>query len=200
MYKLTCENARFVAREERFGLIPLSEDYDRAQKILNSFEKLSKDHFAANAQLKEELWELARYEIGGILWSSRIMNALPYMVEDVEKAAESEIASLHQPQAIRSNEYLKQHGKCMDNVRPGPSTLESAGRGGFATRNLSKGIIITGTPLHHIPNKELVTIYRMELNVIDSKDGDETWVRHTDDVVGYQGRLTVIQALFSLIL
>ena len=185
---LTGTTVRFVGRADVFGQIPLSDDYPRAERLAKKFVQIREKHFQANEELAEELWELSRYQIGSLMWESRIMNALPYVVEDVEKAAKFKIASLHQPSAIRSNEYLQKHGRCMDSIRPGPSTLESkqAGRGAFATRDFPNGSIITGTPLHYLLDRDLVTIYRMELRSTNSSTGEETWVRHVDDVVGYQ--------------
>lgn len=179
---------RFVGRQDKFGLIPLSEDYPRAQKIANKFEKLYDEYFASKPEIAAELWDIGRYEFASLLWESRVMNALPYVVEDLLQAAKYNISSLHQPQAMRPMEDLQRHGKCMDSIKPGPSTLESnqAGLGGFATRNFAKGTIITGSPLHHLPDKELVTIYRMDHNDTNSTTGEETWIRNVNDVVGYQ--------------
>jgi hypothetical protein len=180
-------NARFIARPEQFGLTPLSDDYPKAQILVNKFNRLRKKYFQHNTELGEELWDLARYYIGSLMWESRTMNALPYIYEDAQKATVFGIDALHQPDAIRSNKYLREHGKCMDSFRPGPSTLESkqGGKGAFATRNFSKGTIITGTPLHHV-DKELITIFDMELVETNSTTGEEKWKRHPEKIVGYQ--------------
>jgi len=177
----------FAARKEEFGLMPLSEDYPAAQKLVDKFSKLSQQHFPNNDDLQKDLLSLIS-DIGTDRWESRTMNALPRTLEDVKRASESEIAALHQPQAVRSVEYLREHGKCVDSIRPGPSTLPShqGGRGAFATRGMAEGSIITGSPLHHVPRKDLMTIFRMEMNGTDETTGEEKWLRHLDDVVGYQ--------------
>jgi hypothetical protein len=183
------DNSRFIAREEKFGRVPLSEDYIDAQRLLGKFEALRQLHFPSNNHMRKELWSLVKDTVGTSKWESRIMKALPQDVEDAALAAKSEIASLHQPQAIRSIEYLRQHGKCVDSIRPGPSTLPSqqAGRGAFATRNFATGSVITGTPLIHVPKKELLTIFRMERNNSSPVTGEELWLRHVDHIIGYQG-------------
>jgi hypothetical protein len=184
-------DSRFIAREDKFGRIPLSDDYSDAQRLLEKFEELRQLHFPSNDRIRKELWSLVKDTVGTSKWESRIMKALPREVEDAALAAKSEIASLHQPQAIRSIEYLRQHGTCVDSIRPGPSTIPSgqAGRGALATRNFAKGSIITGSPLIHVPKKELLTIFRMERNNSNPETGEEIWLRHVDDIIGYQGVL-----------
>lgn len=179
---------RFTARQDTFGEIPLSDDYNVAQNIVEKFNKLRVRHFASNRELQEDLYLLMKDEIGAAPWKSRTINALPNSVRDAKLAAETDIANLYQPQAIRDIDYLRKHGKCMDNIRAGKSTLPSGqgGRGAFATRFLPKGTIVTGTPLHHIPYKELVTIFRMEKNHSEHAPGKETWLRFVDEVRSYQ--------------
>jgi len=156
---------------------------------VNKYDKLRKKLFPDNAELQNDLWSLTKDFIGKEMWESRIMNALPLNATAAKQAAESGITSLHQPHAIRSVGYLQQHGKCVDNILPGPSSLESkqAGRGAFATRSIKEGTIITGSPLIHVPNKDLFTIFRMEKNQTTAKEKrDDIWMRHVDEIVGYQ--------------
>lgn len=47
-------------------------------------------------------------------------------------------------------------GYCLDNIREGTSTVESAGRGAFATRSLEKGSIITPAPLLHVMDRSVL--------------------------------------------
>ena len=116
------------------------------------------------------------------------MNALPHNITDAGKVAESGIASLHQPHAIRNLDYLREHGKCVDSIRPGPSTLESGqgGRGAFATRFIKRGTIITGSPLSHVPDRNFLSIFKMEQDQTAQDVGSEVWMRHVDKIVGYQ--------------
>jgi hypothetical protein len=53
-------------------------------------------------------------------------------------------------QQVVSLEWLHQHGKCQDHLRPGVSTIPNAGRGAFATRDLPKGTIVGYAPLIHV--------------------------------------------------
>jgi hypothetical protein len=49
-----------------------------------------------------------------------------------------------------SIDFLKEHGRCQDHIRPDISTLPHAGRGAFATRDLPKGTVVGYAPLVHV--------------------------------------------------
>jgi hypothetical protein len=76
----------------------------------------------------------------------------------------------------RSVKQLESIGRCIDNIAVGESTLEFAGRGAFATRDLAKDTIITGSPLIHIPHESLLYLYKiyhddqLRENIIDFND------------------------------
>jgi hypothetical protein len=88
------------------------------------------------------------------IWNVRDINALPTTYEDAQLAIREDIGATHQPAATRSLEWLQEYGKCIDHIIPGKSTIEGAGHGAFAKRDLSKETVITGSPLRHIPQRE----------------------------------------------
>ena len=47
----------------------------------------------------------------------------------------------------RDPDWLRRHGRCLDNMKPGPSRIKHAGRGAFATRFLEEGSIVAPVPL-----------------------------------------------------
>lgn len=49
----------------------------------------------------------------------------------------------------------------MDNIRPGNSTIEQAGRGAFATRFIPKGGLVAPGPVLHIANRTTLNVYDM---------------------------------------
>ena len=117
------------------------------------------------------------------IWDSRILNALPDQWRGQATAAiiANDVDVLYQNQSIRDIEYLQQHGRCIDHIVPTnrPSTIDGAGHGAFAKRNLPKGTIITGTPLHHIPDQSIFFMYDSEIkdannNYSDDQFGDDT--------------------------
>jgi hypothetical protein len=64
---------------------------------------------------------------------------------------------------MRTVEWLQQHGKCQDHLRPGQSTIPQAGRGAFATRDLPRGTIVGYAPLIHI-GKSAMDLWTMTYN------------------------------------
>ena len=68
-------------------------------------------------------------------------------------ALEGNLETLRTQQSERSVEWLREHGTCGDHMRTGPSTIEQAGRGAFATRDLPKGTIVAQLPLIHITQR-----------------------------------------------
>jgi hypothetical protein len=69
-----------------------------------------------------------------------------------ERERHYDMGILLQKNATRSIAYLQKYGKCIDHIIHKQSTINGAGHGGFAKRELPKGTIITGTPLIHFPN------------------------------------------------
>jgi hypothetical protein len=53
----------------------------------------------------------------------------------------------------RSLSWIESTGQCRDNIRAGESTIESAGRGAFASRKILKGSVIAPAPLVHVSNR-----------------------------------------------
>ena len=88
------------------------------------------------------------------IWDVKILNAFPSTFEDALIVQKYDIGTVHQPAATRTIEWLDSNGKCLDHIYPDASTIEGAGHGAFAKRNLPKGTVVTGSPLHHIPFKE----------------------------------------------
>ncbi|CAJ1928296.1 unnamed protein product [Cylindrotheca closterium] len=84
------------------------------------------------------------------IWPSRLLNALPEKYGEAAIAALGEIADVFQPNATREIEWLQEHGRCVDHIVPGVSTLPNAGHGAFTKRFIPEGTIISGSPLLHM--------------------------------------------------
>lgn len=62
----------------------------------------------------------------------------------------------------RSLEYLEKHGKCLDNVLPGPSHIgRHAGQGAIASRSMQRGSVIAPLPIIYIIDGEEVSEFDM---------------------------------------
>jgi hypothetical protein len=138
---------RFTTRDI-FDTLPLSTDFPKAQKLLEKFSEVY-NH--------PDLYKLL-VDIRAI-WDSRTLNALPTSYEQAELAIREDIAATYQPAATRGLDWLEEHGKCIDHIIPGQSTLEGAGHGAFTKRAIATGAIITGSPLHHLPSRLFMDMF-----------------------------------------
>lgn len=85
--------------------------------------------------------------------------------------------------SIRPVDWLRINGKCLDNLRPGVSNIEGAGRGAFATRFIPQGYLVAPAPLIHIPYKEAVLMHSPSKGIVDDDGFD---VRNITDIIGKQ--------------
>jgi hypothetical protein len=85
-------------------------------------------------------------------------------------------------ESTRSIDYLVKHGKCLDNIRPGVSTIQHAGRGAFATRTIQKGDYVSIAPLIHIPERDVLNVYASKYDPNTGEEIGRDFATHT----GYQ--------------
>lgn len=64
----------------------------------------------------------------------------------------------------KSPEWLRAHGMCMDNLIQGPSKIEQAGRGAFATRTIKENALVAPAPLVHILDKASLNMYQPQMD------------------------------------
>lgn len=102
------------------------------------------------------------------------LEALPSTWEDVLTVLKKHNGSLYQyelSKSTRSLEYLQEHGRCMDDMVPGNSSIPHAGRGAFARHNFTNGQIVAHAPLLHIVDRSILNYYRIQL-VENPKTGE----------------------------
>ncbi len=166
----------FKSRESYMGLIPLEDSYYVARDFLERFEPFL-DRFTTYAEeggistatmdkAKSDLWDMILQSP----YKSRPLSALPKTFQLAQRAMKFSIRQTELDQSIRSLEYLKNHGKCLDNIRPDNSTIEHAGRGAFATRFLPRGSLVAPAPLLHIPDRSVLNMYA---DLYDPEEGDD---------------------------
>ena len=90
--------------------------------------------------------------------ATRLRGALPNTIADLQRAAKIGSATHSLPNFIRTKEWLDANGKCMDNIRPGLSSIPQAGRGAFANRFVSAGNVVLPLPLIHL-NRSILDMY-----------------------------------------
>ena len=116
---------------------------------------------------------------------AKITALLPSTPEELKKVKEvGGSLTFSQPTTVRPLSWLQSYGRCMDNIRPGPSTIPHAGRGAFATREMKEGTIVAPVPLIQIPSEDILDVRRVR-HVPDPEDPDR-FVRANDNVIGTQ--------------
>jgi hypothetical protein len=66
----------------------------------------------------------------------------------------------------RTPEWLRKHGKCLENMIPSKSSLPDAGRGGFAQFDIAKGDIVVPAPMIHVIDRDALTILDKQGNQV----------------------------------
>lgn len=145
----------FVHREQNIGMsdIPSKPDYIEAdQKINEFFERIEKSGKKVGDAETVKMYE----EFKSTMTKPKVKMIIPEAVMDAESASRLGTAlQSMMPNVIRSPEWLEENGYCLDNLRPGVSTIREAGNGAFAARSLPKGQIIAPLPLLQMDRKHM---------------------------------------------
>ena len=152
----------FLSREEDMSTVPLPENFDIVDDFLKQFKKLrGKYQRSHNEDFTKDIWETISFVHS---YETRNTNALPKTYKDLEKALVVGSAKSFERYSMHSLEWLAENGRCMDNIRPGNSTIEQAGRGAFASRFIPRGGLVAPGPLLHIANKTVLNLYETDLH------------------------------------
>lgn len=146
----------FSSRTSTYGLVPLLEDFEKADALLQNFTNVL---LSTKKKYSFELQQDLLYFIKKLPFKSRVLNALPTNVTDISRVML--VGTGQQYESARDLDWLQQHGVCADNIQPGMSTISGAGRGAFATRSLAKGSVVAPAPLLHITNKTRMIMYEV---------------------------------------
>ncbi|VEU42814.1 unnamed protein product [Pseudo-nitzschia multistriata] len=173
----------FKSRSSIYGMIPFRENYKHADRLLRTFQRITRK--VATEEVKKDL--LISLQSMAAIWDeSRNMNAIPqtdpkgdHAVVDWLLKKTGGTGMLHYNSSIRDLDWLDEHGRCMDNIRDGVSTIPHAGRGAFARRKIRKGAIVAPAPLIQISDRDIFTIYGKKPEAEDKK-GKETYWLATD--------------------
>ncbi|KAL7546368.1 hypothetical protein ACHAWF_009706, partial [Thalassiosira exigua] len=154
----------FLSREN-FNLVPVYENFEKAQAFLKKYGRLLvgsenpkdlvEDKMSLDDEVQKDLWEVVKT----FPYPTREREALPESHKDAVRAIHGDIQAIEKENSIRSVDYLKEHGKCVDNIVPGPSNIPHAGRGAFATRFIPKGGLVAPAPVVHIVDKVATNMY-----------------------------------------
>lgn len=147
----------FNDRVEDVGNVPYERHFHDVDIFLTAFKRMSLMYQTEdNPDFTRDLWEVVMSQA---VYDTRSGNALPLTFEDMQMAHGVGAAESRRQYSIRSKEYLLEHGRCMDNIRPGISSIPQAGRGAFASRFIPAGGLVAPGPVIHMANRTSLNIY-----------------------------------------
>lgn len=113
----------FLGREW-LGQIPLKQSYDAALEMMQHVKDGCTMLDIPPSSMYDDLIQPIKN-----IWDSRTLNALyDFSWEQIEQALEkNDIGFLLQPNATRSLDWLRKHGKCLDHIVHKRSTIDGAG-------------------------------------------------------------------------
>jgi len=173
----------FLTREVDMGLVPILTSYPVANRFMDSFKDLVER--ITSDDTKKEVLEEALTDLWNVIlqspYKSRPHAAIPKIFHDVKRAFDIGIDQLEVEQSIHTIDWLSENGKCLDYIDYNNSTIPHAGRGAFSKRSFKEGEYIHISPLVHIPDRDVLTMYADMLDPSTYED-----VRDTSKVTGYQ--------------
>jgi len=151
-------------------------DYHLADELINKLVELYEKYPDLSLDMKEDMMDFLLQKVLTSVAgpNAKTINSLiPANPRKLKKVQESGGTFIYRYQdMIRSEEWLETNGFCLDAIRRGKSEIPNAGRGAFANRNIAEGETITITPLLHIVDKNILTMFPVE--DIDDKTFDES--------------------------
>lgn len=142
----------FKSRTKDLGAVPLTDDYLNADKVLKRFSGM-KETFGES--VGQDLWDFV-WNTTDTFDRKRTIGILPREEREVNAVLERGGSAMYNlPDRVRSPEWLEQHGSCLDNIRPGDSKIDMAGKGAFATRKIGEGEIIAPLPVIHVHRRHM---------------------------------------------
>jgi hypothetical protein len=165
------------------------DDYSKidqtVEKMLDFFEK----HQDLGEESKMDIYNFLVRDVmsaaAGPKKGSKITDMLPPTPDKLSEIRQAGGAfSFAVPTPVRDMEWLQQYGRCMDHIRPGPSTIPHAGRGAFANRDIPQGGLVAPVPLIQIPQERILDMHRVK--EMKGNDGEPIFVRDDDQVIGQQ--------------
>mmetsp|Transcript_33249 Transcript_33249/g.80436 ORF Transcript_33249/g.80436 Transcript_33249/m.80436 type:complete len:716 (+) Transcript_33249:31-2178(+) len=171
----------FLSRTGPFTLVPVSTSYEKAQQFLKQYgrllvgsdkiQDLIEDKMSLDDDAQRDLWDV----IKTFPYPTRERQALPDNHQDAIRSIHGDIQVIEKENSIRSVEYLRDHGKCVDNIVPKQSSIPHAGKGAIATRFIPKGGLVAPAPLVLIADAATANMYSETIgpkgNIVRDEEG-----------------------------
>eukprot|EP00980_Cylindrotheca_fusiformis_P006006 scaffold1284_cov108-Cylindrotheca_fusiformis.AAC.20 len=189
------------------GYIPMPDSYPVADGLLRRFEQMRLRHYEkkrndettqqpSHHQLVfwQDLLDLVAHEYSKIWNKSRVLNAMPDKVDTIPDLLQNGgSARRDYNRSIKELSWLEENGQCMDNIKVlGPNKKRSsdespdAGRGAVANRFIPKDGLVAPAPLVHIPDYDVLKMYKPIDSVVDAEDGNHEVIPDMEGPSQYQ--------------
>mmetsp|Transcript_31169 Transcript_31169/g.65183 ORF Transcript_31169/g.65183 Transcript_31169/m.65183 type:complete len:642 (-) Transcript_31169:136-2061(-) len=122
-----------------------------------------------------EVYEFMKKDVLDLTAEKRAVAArslLPDTYHGLQKIIDAGGSALHShPEVVKSLDWLKNNAYCQDNLVPGVSKIEHAGRGAFVSRDIKKGQVVAPVPLVPINNGRIILEYGKIIGEFDEETG-----------------------------
>lgn len=142
----------------------LRGDYEKADQLLDKILEFMNAHGdGMSDKLKDEVLDFMLDTVleGAAGKHAKVIRSLipshPAKLQRVKDAGGT--FSYRNRDIVKTMDWLRVHGQCVDNLRMGKSTIDDAGRGAFAKRDMEGGTVISPVPMIPILNEEVLELY-----------------------------------------
>jgi len=143
------------------GPIPLLGDLEKATNLFRKWQSLRDSLAYVSEEIMIDLWKQFVFETEFDM--SRVLGAFRKTQNEWEQLHQNmTLKEIRIQEGLRTDEWLREHGTCGDNMQEGVSTLRQAGRGAFATRKLIKDSIVAPLPLIHVSDRSMLDMFEFQ--------------------------------------
>jgi hypothetical protein len=152
--------------------IPNMDDYRKMDEGINKMVDFFNKHATRiGEKAAEEVYDFIKKDVLDLVAEQRAPAAralLPETYHGLQEIMDMGGSALHNnPEVVRDVDWLKMNAYCQDNLVVGVSTIEHAGRGAFAARNMKRGEVVAALPLVALHRGKSV------LTIPEDKDGGD---------------------------
>jgi hypothetical protein len=149
-------------------------DYEIADKLVNGLVEFYDQFPHLSMDMKDDIMDFMLDKVLGVATGANaktINSLIPANPRKLKKVQEAGGTFMYRYRdMIKSTQWLRKNGICLDAIQGGISSIPNAGRGAFASRYIRQGETITITPMVHIADKDLLTMYPI-VEMTDEKSG-----------------------------
>jgi hypothetical protein len=138
-------------------------DYEQADKIIDALVEFYQDIDTDNFELQQDILDFMLHNVLGTVAGKHAKTIRSLIPDNPKKLKVVQAAGgsflYRYADMIRTPQWLRKNGICLNALKAGVSTIPNAGRGAFSAREIRRRETIAITPMLHIADKDLLTMY-----------------------------------------